>query len=408
MHQRSTIRVPAPVVTAKAYAECRAPLLVCFSHLRWDFVWQRPQHLLERAAKQFRVLFIEEPMFKPGIAPYMDVTRRSAGVTIAVPMLPEGTSPSGAILAQRELVARLLAREDKAARVFWYYTPMALAFSSHLECDLCVYDNMDELSTFSGASPELLALERKLFARADIVFTGGMSLYEAKRSRHRNVHGFPSSIDFDHFSKARAFGGPEPADQVGVPHPRLGFFGVIDERMDTDLVGKVAALRPDWHFMMIGPVVKIDPACLPQRKNIHWLGGKDYKDLPRYLATWDVGFMPFAINEATRFISPTKTPEFLAAGVPVVSTPITDVVQPYGEKGLVEIASTPAEVVRRVELLFARPKESWLARVDRHLAAGSWDKTWGAMLKLVADGLGEPALYRPATSLPTYATTPAE
>jgi glycosyltransferase involved in cell wall biosynthesis len=164
---------------------------------------------------------------------------------------------------------------------------------------------------------------------------------------------------------------------------------------------------------MIGPVVKIDPATLPRRDNIHWLGGKDYKDLPHYLAGWDVGFMNFALNESTRFISPTKTPEFLAAGVPVVSTPITDVVRPYGEKGLVEIAKTPLEVVRKAEALLARPKEAWLQKVDRHLAAGSWDKTWGAMNKLIVDGMGGSGVgvgvdRLVASSLPTYATTPAE
>ena len=291
--------------------------------------------------------------------------------------------------------------------MFWYYTPMAMAFSSRLECDLCVYDNMDELSAFNGASPELLELETDLFSRADLVFTGGMSLYEAKRSRHHNVHGFPSSIEFEHFVQARRFRGPEPQDQAGIPHPRLGFFGVVDERMDVDLVGWVAALRPDWHFVMLGPVVKIDPAVLPRRDNIHWLGSKGYKDLPRYLATWDVGFMPFALNEATRYISPTKTPEFLAAGVPVVSTAITDVVRPYGEKGLVEIARTAEEVAVKAEALLSRPKEPWLARVDRHLAAGSWDKTWGSMHRLMSNLMDGTASGRPA--LPGYvSTTPAE
>ena len=192
----------------------------------------------------------------------------------------------------------------------------------------------------------------------------------------------------------------EPADQAAIPHPRLGFFGVIDERMDIDLVAAVADLRPDWHLVMIGPVVKIDPATLPQRANIHWLGGKSYSDLPRYLSGWDAGLMPFALNESTRFISPTKTPEFLAAGVPVVSTPITDVVRPYGEKGLVEIAKTPLEAVRKAEALLERPRQPWLSRVDRHLAAGSWDKTWAAMHKLMLEGLGEAA--RPGASAPSY------
>jgi glycosyltransferase involved in cell wall biosynthesis len=281
-----------------------------------------------------------------------------------------------------------------------------LAFTSHLECDLCVYDNMDELSAFRGASAELLALEQKLFAKADLVFTGGMSLYEAKRSRHHSVHPFPSSIEFDHFAKARRMSAPEPQDQARIPHPRLGFFGVIDERMDVDLVRDAASLKPDWHFVMIGPVVKIDVSSLPQRPNIHWLGGKSYADLPRYLAGWDAGLMPFARNEATRFISPTKTPEFLAAGVPVVSTAITDVVRPYGEKGLVEIAQTPQDVVAKAEALLARAKEPWLQKVDRHLAAGSWDKTWAAMHRLMVSALDQPATV--GRTLPAYTATAAE
>ncbi len=399
MKQRSTTRPAAPVVTE--HSDVPAPLLVCFSHLRWDFVWQRPQHLLMRAAKHYRVVVVEEPVFKPAVTAHIEISHRPGGITIALPVLPKGLAEAEVIRAQRRLVDQLLAREPEAGRIFWYYTPMALAFTAHLECDLCVYDNMDELSAFRGASQELLALEQKLFDKADLVFTGGMSLYEAKRSRHHSVHPFPSSIEFDHFSKARRIA-QEPQDQAAIPRPRLGFFGVIDERMDIDLVGAAAALRPDWHFVMIGPVVKIDPASLPRRPNIHWIGGKSYADLPRYLSGWDVGFMPFALNEATRFISPTKTPEFLAAGVPVVSTPINDVVRPYGEKGLVEIARTAQEVVAKAETLLARPKEAWLQRVDRHLAAGSWDKTWASMHRLMTSAIDQPAAARP--SVPTYAT----
>ncbi len=411
MPERSTVASPAHDARP---ADAKRPLLVCFSHLRWDFVWQRPQHLLSRAAQTYRVLVVEEPHRHEGASPRMDVSERPGGVRIAAPILPTGMSHEAEIDAQRELVEGLLEREAGAPRVFWYYTPMALAFTSHLDCDACVYDNMDELSAFRGASPELLSLEEDLFRRVDVVFTGGMSLYEAKRSRHRNVHGLPSSIDVSHFGKARGLAA-EPADMAGIPRPRLGFFGVIDERMDVELVGACADLRPDWQFVMIGPVVKIDPASLPQRANLRWIGGRDYKDLPGYLASWDIGLMPFAINEATRFISPTKTPEFLAAGLPVVSTPITDVVRPYGEKGLVEIAMTPLEVVRKAEALMARGDEeraAWLARVDRHLAAGSWDKTWATMNGHIAEALGEtPDRSRAragAATLPAYAATPAE
>ena len=405
MHERLTtqsyaFRSPFKTTSAK-------PLLVCFSHLRWDFVWQRPQHLLSRAVKHYDVLIVEEPIFKPGASAHMDVSERPQGVTVAVPILPEGLAHEDVIAEQHDLIEDMIGREVTGSRVFWYYTPMAMAFTSDLECDLCIYDNMDELSLFRGASQQLIDLENALFARCDLVFTGGMSLYEAKRHRHRSVHGFPSSIDFQHFSQARSLQA-DPVDQEKIPHMRLGFFGVIDERMDIDLLASVADLRPDWHFVMIGPVVKIDPASLPQRPNIHWLGGKSYNELPHYLAGWDVGFMNFALNESTKFISPTKTPEFLAAGVPVVSTPITDVVRPYGEKGLVEIAKDAAEVVAKVEAIRARPKEPWLAKVDRHLASGSWDKTWASMHRLMLETTGESASERPVPSLPVYATTPAE
>jgi len=400
MTQPHALRSPFRVDSQK-------PLLVCFSHLRWDFVWQRPQHLLSRAAKHYNVVIIEEPIFKPDVTAHMDVSDRPQGVTVAVPILPEGLSHEDVVAEQHDLIESLIGREAKEPRVFWYYTPMAMAFTSDLECDLCIYDNMDELSLFRGASQELLDLENALFSRCDLVFTGGMSLYEAKRNRHRSVHAFPSSIEFNHFSKARSIR-QDPEDQANIPHPRLGFFGVIDERMDVDLVAEVADLCPDWHFVMIGPVVKIDPASLPQRPNIHWLGGKSYNELPNYLSGWGIGFMPFALNEATKFISPTKTPEFLAAGVPVVSTAITDVVRPYGEKGLVEIARDAKDVVAKVETIFARPREPWLAKVDRHLAAGSWDKTWGSMHKLMLDAIGDATADRAASSLPVYATTPAE
>jgi glycosyltransferase involved in cell wall biosynthesis len=237
---------------------------------------------------------------------------------------------------------------------------------------------MDELSGFAGASAELIGLERELLLRADVVFTGGRSLYEAKKHRHRNIHPFPSSIDAPHFRAAR-IPRSEPADQAGIGHPRVGFFGVIDERMDVALVTQLAELRPDWQFIMIGPVAKIDPSILPRRSNIHWLGARPYSELPAYLSGWDIGIMPFALNESTRFISPTKTPEFLAAGLPVVSTEIADVVSPYADGGLVEIASDAPSFVETIDRLLRRPEPAWLAAVDAFLADISWDRTWDRM-----------------------------
>jgi glycosyltransferase involved in cell wall biosynthesis len=344
----------------------------------------------------------EEPMWREGVSPQLEISRRQGDVRVAVPILPTGMNGFDAIMAQRKLLERFLGTEPGKSRVFWYYTPMAMAFSSHLSADAVIYDNMDELSAFRGASPEIIANEEDLFARADLVFTGGMSLYEAKKHRHPSVHGFPSSIEAAHFATART-GRKDPADQAAIPGPRLGFFGVVDERMDIDLVGAVADARPDWQIVMIGPVLKIDPGSLPRRPNIHWLGSKKYEELPAYLSGWDVGFMPFALNESTRFISPTKTPEFLAAGVPVVSTAITDVIRPYGQKGLVEIAESADEVVAAALRLMARPKAPWLQRVDRHLATGSWDLTWASMRRLIGNAMGE----APTLATSSGATTAA-
>jgi glycosyltransferase involved in cell wall biosynthesis len=359
--------------------DCVEDTLICFSHLRWNFVYQRPQHLLSRAARNASVYFLEEPIFVDAPRPELNLTTEAEGVIVAVPVLPSSLKDSQIARAQQKQVHDLLLSIACRRRIAWYYTPMALPFSRHLAFDLSVYDNMDELSAFAGAHPDMLTLEQEMFRRADLVFTGGQSLYEAKRSRHDNMHAFPSGIDVMHFGKARMLGLTPPADQDHLPRPRLGFFGVIDERMDLALLYGAADLRPDWHFVMVGPVVKIDPATLPQRPNIHWIGGRKYQDLPAYLSGWDVGIMPFAVNEFTRYISPTKTPEFLAAGVPVVSTPVPDVVNSFGDLGLVEIASTPQEFIAKSEQLLTRPKTAWLQKVDAHLSTMSWNLIWERM-----------------------------
>jgi UDP-galactopyranose mutase len=262
---------------------------------------------------------------------------------------------------------------------------MALKFTEHFNPVASVYDCMDELSAFKGAHSQLSTLEKQLFRDVDLVFTGGQSLYEAKRDQHPAVYAFPSSIDASHFGKART-NVADPEDQASIPHPRLGFFGVIDERFDSELLRQVATQRPDWHFIIIGPVVKIDPESLPKNANIHYLGPKKYNELPQYLAGWDIALLLFARNESTRFISPTKTPEYLAAGKPVISTSIRDVVRPYGELKLVEITDTADEFIYAAEKIMSRkPESDWLSRVDAFLENISWDKTWTQMSELIED-----------------------
>ncbi len=362
----------------------KEPDLVCFSHLRWNFVFQRPQHLLTRCAQKRRVFFVEEPIFRNG-SMLLEVREAEGGVQVVVPNLPEGLRSEVATSAVlRDMIRRLFVEHGIDDYVFWYYTPMALSFTRDFNPIASVYDCMDELSAFKGADPSLQDFEKELFQRVNLVFTGGQSLYEAKRDQHPAVYPFPSSIDVSHFGSAR-IPTADPEDQANIPHPRLGFFGVIDERFDIALLDSVAKICPDWHFVMIGPVVKIDPDSLPKHSNIHYLGSKSYSQLPDYLAGWDLALLLFARNESTKFISPTKTPEYLAAGKPVISTSIRDVVRPYGELGLVHIADTPADFIQAVEDVLAHPRIDleWLAKVDDFLSHISWDDTWAEMSSLL-------------------------
>ncbi|SJZ98020.1 glycosyltransferase family 1 protein [Sediminibacterium ginsengisoli] len=351
--------------------------LICFSHLRWGFVYQRPQHVLTRLAKKFTVYFVEEPVFNAPMDKML-IETGSDNLYIAVPHL-QGDPCNDTAQRTAALLKSMLHEYCINDYFFWYYTPMALKFTRDFHPQLTVYDCMDELSAFRYAPAELQELEAELFRKADLVFTGGQSLYEAKKDKHANIHPFPSSIDKAHFAKARQKNA-EPEDQQDIPHPRIGFFGVIDERFDCDLISKVAFARPDWHFVFLGPVVKVQECDLPQAANIHYLGIKSYDVLPQYISGWDIAIIPFALNESTQFISPTKTPEYLAAGKPVISTPIRDVVQPYGTRQLVHIAHSATEFVEAVEEEIAtKDKRNWLKEVDTFLADHSWDKTCAEM-----------------------------
>ncbi|TGE27104.1 glycosyltransferase family 1 protein [Hymenobacter metallicola] len=368
------------------------PDFVCFAHLYWDFVWQRPQHLLSRFAQHGRVFYVEEPFLHhdqtaPEFAHFEVKERQDGQIKVLVAHLPVGLSEEQADELQAQLLTKYFADNNINQYVFWYYTPMALSKSRHLKPLLTVYDCMDELAAFKFAPPKLRELEQELFKKADLVYTGGQSLYEAKSLQHHDAHSFPSSIDKAHFGQART-NLPEPADQASIAHPRVGFFGVVDERLDIELLGKLAEAHPEWQFVIIGPVVKIDPAVLPRFANIHYLGGKEYKELPAYLCGWDVATLLFADNESTKFISPTKTPEYLAAGKPVVSTPIRDVVRPYGDLNLVHIASTAEEFGQAIaKALVQKDDQDWQKRTDDYLATISWDLTWQRMVELMQDKL---------------------
>ncbi|WP_313609972.1 NAD(P)-binding protein [Atlantibacter hermannii] len=360
--------------------------LVVFSHLRWDFVWQRPQHLLTRLAQHYPVVFIEEPVFQEGAAG-LHRSAPAPNVTVIRPHSPvHAPGFHDEQIAQLQPLMASLSVEFPEP-VVWFYTPMALPLSEPFHPSLTVYDCMDELSAFKNAPRQLLQRESALLARADLVFTGGPSLYAAKQHRHQSVWCFPSSVDAAHFEQAldRQNGHPLQAD---VPHPRLGYYGVIDERIDTDLITAVADANPYWQIVMVGPVVKIDPASLPQRANIHYFGQQPYQALPQFLAGWDVCLMPFALNASTRFISPTKVLEYMAASLPIVSTEIADVKKPYGD--IVFVAEDRDAFVRgcaRALALSEQESQQQAGQMKAIINATSWDATVDAMHKLMADAL---------------------
>lgn len=358
--------------------------LLCFSHLRWDFVFQRPNHLMTRCAQERRVFFIEDPLYVPE-GPFLQVESIAECLFRVIPHLSHSDA-SREPEAFAALLRSLYRQWQIDAPLHWYYSPMFLRATRDLSSQLTIYDCMDELSAFKGAPPELGIHEAELLAASDVVFTGGMALYEAKRSKHPYVFGVPSSVDVPHFARARA-DQRDPADQAAIPHPRIGYYGVIDERIDLLLLAELAQQRPDIQFVMLGPVVKIHPDTLPRRDNIHYLGPKAYDELPGYAAGWDIAFMPFALNEATRYISPTKTPEYLAAGRPVLSSAIRDVVEPYERLGLVRVGRSVPEFLAHIDELLAGHNEATCAERDAFLRDISWDLTWAKMREQIDHAL---------------------
>ncbi len=329
------------------------------------------------------MFYVEEPIFGDGESYSRSKFCPQTGVRVLTPVISADLKGQEVSAQVQALLKLSLEQNAVDSCVSWFYTPMAMHLHRLLPSRLTVYDCMDELSAFAGAPPAMQANEKLLFQQADLVFTGGSSLFESKRNQHRSVHLFPSSVDLLHFSTARTIR-EEPADQQVIQHPRLGYAGVIDERMDLDLIHKLASSHPSWQIVLIGPVVKINPELLPRASNIHYLGMKHYSELPAYLAGWDVALLPFALNESTRFISPTKTPEYLAAGIAVVSTAIRDVVKPYGELGLVTVGSDVDEFIHSVERQLANPvSEQEKERIIDFLSQSSWDKTWSEMDHLV-------------------------
>jgi glycosyltransferase involved in cell wall biosynthesis len=373
----------------------RGSPLIVHSHLRWDFVWQRPQQLLTRLAAFAPVLFLEEPVFLDDVIEgVLDISVPSANVYRAVPRLPVALKDDYdvAIAHVRTLAISELAKSDGIGRLFrepvqWFYTPMpAPAMLGAFDEVGVAYDCMDELAQFRFAHPDLGRRERLLMDAADVVFTGGHKLYESKSRFHPNVHFFGCGVDCVHFAKASDPRTPIPCE-IGTLREAgalvAGYYGVIDERLDYDLIARVAASDPHLHVVMIGPTAKIDPATLPRHPNLRWLGARAYEALPGCVRGFDVCLMPFALNEATEYINPTKTLEYMAAGKPIVSTAVADVVRNFAP--VVKIACDAESFVRDVL------HEARNAEPDR-IAAGmacAHKSSWEAVVHAMNDVLTE-------------------
>ncbi|MEO5660182.1 MAG: glycosyltransferase [Polaromonas sp.] len=363
------------------------PTIIVFSHLRWNFVYQRPQHLLSRLARHYQIVFMEEPI--PNSAngdDFLEHLNPAPNVEVLRPHVTSGIAGfhDDHLPVLQSQLAEFIRERGIDDYLVWFYTPMALPLASGLAPRAVIYDCMDELSAFLQAPRQLIQRENALYQQADLVLTGGPSLYRSKRERHANVHCFSSSVDAAHFASAAEKGLPDHPAQADLAQPRLGYCGVIDERIDLDLIAAMADMHPKWQIVMVGPVVKISAEKLPRRSNIHWLGQQSYDDLPQFMAGWDVCLLPFALNEATRFISPTKTLEYMAAGRPSVSTRIRDVAEPYGH--VVAIADTALEFIDACAALLAEPREQRAQRVEqmRHIVSGtSWNATAQAIHGLI-------------------------
>jgi len=355
----------------------RVQELVVFSHLPWTFVWQRPQHVISRIARGHRTWFVEEPRVDAGIdEPRLCVERRDGlqRVWFDVPgeeRLAGFDDPWAADYP--DAVADLLGA--RRGRTVWLYTPLALAYAERLDPALLVYDVMDDLSAFAHASPAQRTMQVRALQEADVVFTGGVSIDRGVHERwERETHLFPSGVEPEHYAGARTLRAPRE-------RPVAGYVGVIDERMDLGLVAGLAAALPDWDIEMVGPIFKIDPADVPRAPNLRYPGMKPYAELPAVMGGFDVALMPFALNAATRSLSPTKTLEYLAAGLPVVSTRVPDVVANY--PGIVDLRDDAAGFAEACRHVLGHRGADRDAKVAPILHAHRWDTIAARMVEVL-------------------------
>jgi glycosyltransferase involved in cell wall biosynthesis len=368
--------------------------IIVHSHLGWDWVWQRPQQFHSRLSQRHKILFVEGPVARTGLTAAQVTLREVAdypNIVVLQMEMPEERWTDGAWVdkERRRLVESLLAGPlgaDFQDPVQWFYDPMAVtAFAGHLNESAIVYDCMDQLSKFRGAPAELVRRERELLAIADVVFAGGPKIWKDKRNHNANCYSVGCGVDVEHFGKARQASTVVPQDIANLPRPIYGYIGVVDERIDYDLVAELAEKNAGGSVVMVGPWTKVDPAAFPRRDNLHWLGQRDYGLLPAYVKGFDVCLMPFALNEATEFINPTKALEYMATERPIVSTAIEDVILQFED--VVKVARTREDFVWRCERAANVPNVVAIRRGLKLAKANTWGSIVSQLESQVTDVL---------------------
>ncbi len=368
--------------------------LIVHCHLCWDWVWQRPQQFISRISQKHRVLFVEmagpdETLAVP--TAHLSTLADFPNISVLRMQFPAWRWADGEYVdRERRRILEEVLQGPLAGEfdnfVQWFYDPMAFtAFGEGMGELAVVYDCMDELSKFKGAPPEIAQRELDLLQRADVVFTGGRRLYESKSQWNSNCHFYGCGVDGGHFGKAREVGTQIPAELASLPKPVLGYFGVVDERMDYELVARMADANPAWSVVVIGPVVKVDPGSMPQRPNLHWLGGRAYNELPAVCKGFDLCLMPFARNESTEYINPTKALEYMATGRAIVSTAVPDVVSNFGE--VVKIANSHEEFIELCRRSVAHPDYRAISRGLKMVRENSWEAIVDKLEELIGDAV---------------------
>ncbi len=359
--------------------------VIVHCHLRWDFVWQRPQQIFSRLAAHHPIAFVEEPMWQEGER-RLDVSEPFTNVARIIPVLSASQKKDDSDiqfaavlpLLRRGLTEHPLLRGRFTSPIQWFYSPLtAPSFLDGFDAVGTVYDCMDELAQFRFAPPALREREQLLISRSDVVFTGGYQLFQSKSRYHNNVHFYGCGVDAEHYRKARLAETELPNEVVNLPKPIFGYFGVIDERLDYALLTQLAREMPHASIVMVGPFAKVEKQSLPNLPNIHWLGQRSYADLPALVKSFNVCLMPFALNEATQYVNPTKTLEYMAAGKPVVSTAVPDVLHHFTP--IVDVALTADEFVTAVRRAAFSPRADLIEQGIERANRASWDSIVNAM-----------------------------